>query len=315
MLILTVAIRSVSLFTDDHEIFVTHSFFGNLYFDLVSNLGANHWFLFVLSVLLVFIQALIVNFILAKCNLYPKDSFVPAMVFIILTGIVPEFLFLNTVIIAYTFVLLSFRNLIEISGKIISVEKLFYTALFISIASLIYFPVSYFMLIVFMATFILKPVKVREILILFIGFLIPYYFLGTYFYLTDNFQVYMAYVFGAVPAGIESLTITIEYLVIFSLIFLIFLIGYVRHLTKSDVDILEVKRYHRVLQLFILFCILQLFLIKGNWVHYLFMLTLPITLYISYIFDTKRIRWFHNLILLMLLSPIGYFIFKNISIF
>jgi hypothetical protein len=131
-----------------------------------------------LAFVFVFVQALLFNRLCIDHDVLYTHSFMPAWMFVLCNSIFPEMLFFNPVLIgnflvlgALSFVLGFYR---ANDGSLV----LFYTAALFSLSS--FFIVEYItapiLLVVF--TIIFKNVKIRDLLAIVSGALVPYIFIG-----------------------------------------------------------------------------------------------------------------------------------------
>ncbi|MDQ3278343.1 MAG: hypothetical protein M3Q06_08445, partial [Bacteroidota bacterium] len=104
----------------------------------------------------------------------------------------------------------------EASGRIYNM------GLLLGISSYIYFPAAAFLICFLLGMMILKPFKLNEIVLFFLGCFTPYYFYGAYLFLTDNlsFNTFLPHVSVRVPVvkstvwlAISTLFLTLPFLV------------------------------------------------------------------------------------------------------
>lgn len=139
--------------------------------------------------ILVFIQAYIIFNIIQQNKLINKNSFISLLIYILLMSAINNLQTLSPVLFANLFILLSIRIIMNIYGSDEPFHQVFMSGLLISIASLFYFPASFFLLIIFISFIIYKIFKWREWLIVIIGFALPYFFISVFLFLTDNFFI------------------------------------------------------------------------------------------------------------------------------
>jgi hypothetical protein len=94
------------------------------------------WGLELADILIVFVTALLLNFLLSAYSIIERSSFVPALIYIILTSSFGAWVTVHPETLASLFVLMSLYNLYMLSGKEIGREHIFYTSLYLSIGSL-----------------------------------------------------------------------------------------------------------------------------------------------------------------------------------
>lgn len=117
-----------------------------------------------------------------------KANFLPGMAYILITSLLPEFSRLSSPLLASTLFILLFINLFSANNEKITKGSIFNAGLIAGFAILIFLPSLLFLIWVYAAFAMLRPFKLNEWLLLLMGVLAPYYFLGIYLYLTDSFS-------------------------------------------------------------------------------------------------------------------------------
>ena len=154
-----------------------------------------------LALLLLYIQALMINYFMNEFRLLGKPTFLPAMAYLLLTSLLPEWNFLSSPLVASTFTLWGIILLFRLYNLQVARGPIFNIGLLLGISSYIYFPAAAFLLCFLLGMMILKPFRFNEIILFLLGCLTPYYFYGTYLFLTGNlsFASFIPHVSVKVP--------------------------------------------------------------------------------------------------------------------
>ena len=170
---------------------------------------------------LLYAQALMINYLMNAFRMLGKSTYLPGMAYLLITSLLPEWSFLSSPLVTSTLIILTFTilfrlyNLQEASGRIYNM------GLLVGISSYIYFPAAAFLLCFLLGMMILKPFKLNEIVLFFLGCLTPYYFYGAYLFLTDNlsFATFLPHISVRVPVvkstvwlAISTLFLTLPFL-------------------------------------------------------------------------------------------------------
>jgi len=155
---------------------------GPLYNWLCHILHVKTWLYHVVAILMIFFQALYFNYLVNFYRILSRQSYLPAFSYLLIGSLFVEFLYFSPVLLANTFLLLSVSKMFSAYKKENAIGFLFDAALYISIASLFFFPYIVFIGFILFATAILRPFNLREYLIAIIGAMVPYYFLGVYLF-------------------------------------------------------------------------------------------------------------------------------------
>lgn len=161
-----------------------------LYRNIVSLLGespaGSGFAASILCFLLLYIQALMINYLINEQRMTLRQTYLPAMSFLLITSLFPEWNFLSSPLMASFFIILSFILLFRLYNVEVASGSIFNIGLLLGIASFIYFPSVAYALCIFLGLMILRPFRINELVLLVLGILTPYYFLGVYLYLVDR---------------------------------------------------------------------------------------------------------------------------------
>jgi hypothetical protein len=138
------------------------------------------------SMIFIFIQAIILNMILNINNAYPEKTLIPALLYIIFSSIFFDFLTLSPPLMGVTFVIIALHYILVQTRTGGNDENMFYTGLFIGIASLFYLPFFVFMIFAIFSFVLYVGPGLRKYLIMFLGFLMPFLIVGVYYFCVDG---------------------------------------------------------------------------------------------------------------------------------
>lgn len=131
---------------------------------------------------LVFFQALYFNYIMNHYKVYERSSYLPAFSYILISSLFLEFMLLTPALIANTFLLMALSRVFGFYKKESALSLIFDASMYTSIASLFFFPYAVFFIFIIASIVVLRPFSLREFLIAIVGVVLPYYFLGVYFF-------------------------------------------------------------------------------------------------------------------------------------
>ena len=146
-----------------------------------------------LSSVLIILQAGIFNKTLLKNKVYNENIYLPAFLYMVIATSIPDFMSLSPQLISLTFVLLTLDIVLRRINNLVTDELFLKAGVYIGIATLIYLP-SFVFLFVFFSTFILfSGAILRRLLIYIFGFIIIVVIYILYFYVVDDYEVFMRY--------------------------------------------------------------------------------------------------------------------------
>lgn len=169
---------------------------------------------FILSLLLVSIQALIFNFGLNSNKIFKDSSSLPALLYVLFSSLFFDFYTLSPALLGLTFILLAF-NIICVQSRIMTGEdRFFYIGLHTGIASLFYLPYALFLLFALAALGFYSVTSLKKQIVLVLAFCFPYTILLIYYFWIDNLGNYYEYavfpVLSSVPAFLIDLPTIIK---------------------------------------------------------------------------------------------------------
>ncbi|MBA3649747.1 MAG: hypothetical protein H0W62_14595 [Chitinophagales bacterium] len=164
---------------------------GFLYETLNQLLVNRAWLFHITAIMVTFLQALYFNYIVNYYRILSKPSYLPALSYILISSLFSEFLYLTPALLANLFLLLAFSKMFSSYKKENALSIIFDAAFYISIASLIFFPYLVFIFFIIIPILIYRPFNLRELIIPFVGLLIPYYFLGVYFFWENRLNEFL----------------------------------------------------------------------------------------------------------------------------
>ncbi|HVG41435.1 MAG TPA: hypothetical protein VM888_07465 [Chitinophagaceae bacterium] len=189
----------------------------------INSMGANNAFTCaLLSFLLLYIQALMINFLINDFRLITKQTYLPAMAYLLITTLLPEWNYLSSPLVATTFIIWIFIKLFRLYNMANARGQIFNIGLLLGISSYLYFPSASFIICILLGLVIIKPFRVNEVFLFFMGCLTPYYFLGAYLFLTDtlSFAAFVPHVAVKVPdikgsiwLAVSTLLLTVPFLI------------------------------------------------------------------------------------------------------
>ncbi len=266
--------------------------------------GRSILMLMILGSLLTFFQAVIINVFSIKTKLFENNTYLPALVYILLTSTHPTFFTISPTLMGLTFVLLGLGKLIshvEFRAKadihIILIGLYFGLSPLFDIAFIVIIPISVLLLILFSNTtlrryFLLFVTSITPLIITFFYYWIindhPAYFVYN-FILINNYDVYYQNI-----RWINSV-INLGFAFFFFIIGLV-TIGKQRRLTNYQ---------YRIAQLYFVLAVLTMsfFLIKKPITPYCLVVFIPATAY----FTVHFISLFKKPIYALLLNIILFF--------
>ena len=239
---------------------------------------------------IILITALQLNFVCNQLRLFSKTGYTTALTFVLLTALLPEWNNIFTPLIMQIPLIWIFYFACRIYNAPNAKQLIFNTGFLAGITILLYHASFPIIIILFIALAIMRPFRINEWFILFLGIITPIYFAAGYLFLNDNLMAQAIYfiqdfqLHKIIPADIISTTITLCITGSFILYGLI-AIG-----NAGGQAALQVRKSWTVLFWMLLLFIPINFFVKDSWPYTLCLLMIPATAYISHIFISSKLK-------------------------
>lgn len=141
--------------------------------------------MFFLLICNVFGQGLLLNWITTRHGLFPRYSYLPAYMFVVLSALLKEWNTWSVYIILNWLVLILLNSILKLYLAREAKTLAFNVGFISACASILLVPASVVVLLPLAGLAILRPFKLAEWVSLIVGFVVPYYFFISICYLTD----------------------------------------------------------------------------------------------------------------------------------
>lgn len=148
-------------------------------------------FLFsLLAFFLLFGQALLINEFSRQQKMLQKPSYLVAMTYLLLTSLFPEWNRLSAPLISSTFILWIWGKMGFIYQEKKPLTTLFNMGFVTGLSTFFYLPSILFVALILLGLLITRPFKPSEWIMAIVGIATPYYFLGAFLFLSDQWNAF-----------------------------------------------------------------------------------------------------------------------------
>lgn len=163
----------------------------------------------VLATILLFLQALLINYMTDAHDILYKGSVMPGLFFVLLNSIYPEQLLLSPQLLANTFVILLLYRLCYLYESDRPLFLVFDAAILLGIGLLLDYDLIIYLFFILLSVMFMTSFNIRYWLAAIFGILIPSYFLGVYFFLTDQLSDFLvSFQYSIIKSYINPIGIT-----------------------------------------------------------------------------------------------------------
>lgn len=260
------------------------------------------------SFILIFSEALLINYIIQRNEIINTTSYLPALVYMVLMSLQPEMFSLHPIVIASLFMLLATHRLLQSYKKETSYSEAFDTGFYIALASLFYIPSLVFILLIWAGLIIIRPFVWREWIISFIGFTLPWVFLMFYYFWNDkmNDLQYDAIYYTLVTPkkSVNSFHFSYQSIIQITILLLAAFFASGRLLRDLSTGTVRTRGNLILMIYFFILAFTSVFLAPSYSIAYLSFLSIPFTVFFSsYLLFVKK-QWLSELLFLLLIISV-----------
>jgi len=263
------------------------------------------WLSTCIAFLLIIGEAFALNYIVTKNEVIAKQSYLPALLYIVFMSNSSGMLLLHPPLFANLFLLFAINKLLNSYRKDTAFSQVFDAGMLVSIASLFYFPYIVFFPLLGIGLIMLRPFIWREWVISFIGVILPYFFVITVYFWKDTLD-YFWYdkIFFPILSEETSIKIDQSYYFMLGICSLIVLFSFGKlfgglgtgsQKTKSGIVLM--------IWLFLLSC-LSIVIAPEISVKYFAAMAIPMSVFCTHFFVNVKKGWWAELLFLLLISSV-----------
>jgi hypothetical protein len=244
----------------------------------------------ILFIGLLIFQALVFNQIHDNHRLAERNQMLVAAFYILLMSSTPILVRPNIMIIVNFLMIILVNTMLNILGKHEPYRQVFDAAFLVGIASLLYFPAVVFIVFIWLCFIVFQIFTWREWVISVFAFLIPYLFVGTYYFWTDELvdvlRNYVTHFYEIKPIIVSANTYAF---IIWGLLTFLVLLVFSRMLKGIAESISDLRKKNRVV-LFFLFIVAVSSVYSGdNFRMHLSLAAIPVSaIFGTYFSQSKR---------------------------
>lgn len=149
--------------------------------------------LFIVYQIIIVLQAVRLNMVLTDFRMFQSTNYTTAMTYILLTGFISEWSSISAALISNSLVLWIFILLSRLYNNQTPRTLLFNIGMLVSLTIIAYHPTAILIMVVLFALAVVRPFRPAEWILLLMGIIVPYYYLGAYLFLNDQLTTIKQY--------------------------------------------------------------------------------------------------------------------------
>lgn len=162
------------------------------------------WIYSIIAFILLYAQAMAINRLVNGQKLLPRPNFLPAMTYLLITSLFPQWQVLSAQLIMTSLLVWIVAQLSQLYNSPNARTILFNAGLALGLATLIYFPGMAFLLLVAVGLAITRPFRLPEWIITLVGLATPFYFYAAWLFMSDQWQHVRLPVVSVASEGFKS---------------------------------------------------------------------------------------------------------------
>lgn len=256
----------------------------------------------VLSGLLSFIQALLINQIVNSNKILSRKNYLPGLAFVIFASFLPSYLLLSPASVSFTFLILAVGKIFSIVRREKANSDIFDIGFLVAIAALFYFPAMLFLIFAYVGLATVRAFSYREWIIILLGFVTPFFLLFTFYFWHDDTASMLTNIANVHSeqwmTGISFSQIEWILLAVFGFFALMSLLILPSALYAS---VIQTRKFSLLLVVFMFFTLVSLVLLQQADSAHLLWLSLPLAIILPmHLMQVKR-DWIYEVIHLILI--------------
>ena len=286
---------------------------GILYNFILNIFPENSFVLNIISVFILFIEAVMINRIVIK-NRFSRDmTLLPGMFFIMLSSLSPEMHGFSPFLIGTFFIILSFGELFKTYKKYKTEKLLFNSGLYMSIATLFYFNFSLLFVPLIFSIFSIRSFKPKEFFQFLSGVLLVIYFYTFGLFWFNKKFIFPQFKFYSITNyfSVDIAKFTIMSITVFILLIIIF--TYRKFIIKKSIQ--SQKKINIVFWLLIFIIITIVFHNPKFMMQYQIAIAFPLSVFTSMIFLRIKNNLIAEIVNLIIVFAILIYHFQFYSLF
>lgn len=260
---------------------------------------------------IVLLQSVLINYVINHYNLLGRPSFLPALMYTVLSGLFTPFLVLSAPLLCNFVIIWMLFKLFELYKTEDSKPVAFDLGMLVAAGSLIYMPFTYLMAAVWIAFIIFRPFDWREWVASLIGYITIFFFIGVTYYLNDKLpylhQIWLP--LGSKFAAPQVLD-KYDFLLLIPVI-IILVLGTFKLQENFFKSYVLIRKAFQLLFLMMLIAAVSFYVRPAFGLSHFLLCTVPVAIFFSYYFLYAAKRWMYESLFFLLIASIIYFQFNN----
>jgi len=236
-----------------------------------------------LHVCLIFLTALQLNFVIYELKMFRRQSYTPAVAFLLLSSLLPACNQVSAALLACNFLIWIIYSACRFYNAHNPKTSIYNTGLLTGIAFILYYPLLPLIITVLLALAIMRPFRLNEWFVLIFGLLTPVYFLVASLFLKNELhilplpaQLFNLYFKSIRPLPVVIITLAVAAGITLSGIFAV---------QRDNRELIQVRKSWNLVLIFLIFSIPGIVFIQHAWPVAVLLAIVPAACFTGFTFD------------------------------
>jgi hypothetical protein len=264
-----------------------------------------------LAGVLTLLQALLLNRLVSQYNLLGKPTFLPALMYVTISGLFTPFLILSSPLICNFLLLWMLYKLFDLYKGEDAKSTVYDLGMIVALGSLIYLPFIYLFLAIWAALIFFKPFNWREWVAGIMGYGTIYFFLAVFYYMKGHLSGFYKIWLPLTTRFPDRININYyNYLVLIPVI-IILILCFIKIRQNFFRSYVQTRKSFQLLLVIFIIASLSFYIKTEFHLNHFLLCAVPAAVFFSYYFLYATARWFYESLFFLLLLSIIYFQFNT----
>ncbi|WP_345954880.1 DUF6427 family protein [Mucilaginibacter sp. PAMB04168] len=261
--------------------------------------------------IVVLVQAVLLNYLINNHNLLGRPSFLPALMYVTLSGLFTPFLVLSAPLLCNFVLIWMLYKFLDLYKAEESKSLAYDLGMLAAVGSLIYLPFTYLMIVIWIALIIFRPFDWREWVASLIGYITVYFFVGVIYYLNDRLP-YLRQIWAPLGSTFAMPQVLDKYdFLLLIPVFAVLVLGTFKLQENFFKSYVLIRKAFQLLFFIVLVAALSYYVRPEFGLSHFLLCTVPAAIFFAYYFLYAGKRWVYETLFFLLLASIIYFQFNN----
>ena len=259
---------------------------GFLYYFVHSLVNARPYLVSLLYVLMIFLLALQISFVLNTLRMYQKQSYTAALAFLLFSALIPQFNVVGPALFACNLFIWILYSACRLYASPQPKTSIYNFGLLTGLCVVLYYPSVPLIVITLLALAIIRPFHLNEWFVLFFGMITPVYFVATYFFIAGRLHELptLQQVFRLIRLPVPQLMVIVS----LAVAALATLWGILSVQGAGTNVLIQVRKSWSVFLVSLLFFVPVIFFVTGAYPGVLLLMAIPAACYTGFAFAGSR---------------------------